>query len=222
MNPVTAAGAPVTIYPIRLYGDAVLRRATRPVDRFDPELRRFGAALVETMLEADGAGLAAPQVGVPLRMFAVAGSYAGTLDPDAEHDREAERAAARVLVNPQLVGRHGRRLDLEGCLSIPGVYAEVERDEDVTLRYQDLSGAWQELRATGNHAKAIQHELDHLDGVLFLDRLTALRRNQVMEEHRADLAQMQRDARAHLKELRLAGLPPQPWPPRRAPHRPPP
>ncbi len=207
----------MTTYPIRLYGDAVLRRTARHVDRFDQELQDFAAALIETMLEAEGAGLAAPQVGVPLRIFALAGSYVGTLDPEEEHDRATEQAAARVLVNPEVVARDGRRLDLEGCLSIPGVYAEVERDAGLTLRYQDPSGAWHVAEATGNHAKAIQHELDHLDGVLFLDRLTPARRAQVMEEHRADLAQMQRDARAHLKELRLAGRPVEPWRPRRPP-----
>jgi peptide deformylase len=202
----------VTTYPIRLFGDAVLRRAARPVERFDADLRRFGADLVETMLEAEGAGLAAPQVGVPLRLFALAGTYVGVLDPDEEHDREAERAAARVIVNPQVVARDGRRVDLEGCLSIPGVFADVERDATITLRFQDLAGAWHEVTGEGIHAKALQHELDHLDGVLFLDRMAPAVRAEVMEEHRAALAQMQRDARAHLKELRRAGLRLQPWP----------
>jgi peptide deformylase len=202
----------VNIYPIRLYGDAVLRRAARPVERFDDALGAFGAALVETMLEAEGAGLAAPQVGVPLRVFALAGTYAGTLEPDEEHDRETERAAARVMVNPTIVARDGRRVDLEGCLSIPGIFGDVERDATVTLRYQDLNGDPHEVTGDGIHAKALQHELDHLDGVLFLDRMTPAIRGEIMEQHRADLAQMQRDARAHLKELRLAGRPAQPWP----------
>ena len=202
----------MTIFPIRLYGDAVLRRAARPVACFDADLHRFGAALVETMLEAEGAGLAAPQVGVPLRVFALTGTYAGTLDPDEEHDRETERAAARLIVNPTVVARDGRRVDLEGCLSIPGIFADVERDATVTLRYHDLTGAQHEISAEGIHAKALQHELDHLDGVLFLDRMASAVRTEVMEQHRAELAQMQRDARAHLKELRLAGRSAQPWP----------
>jgi peptide deformylase len=202
----------VNIYPIRLYGDAVLRRAARPVERFDDALGAFGAALVETMLEAEGAGLAAPQVGVPLRVFALAGTYAGTLEPDEEHDRETERAAARVMVNPTIVARDGRRVDLEGCLSIPGVFADVERDAAITLRYQDLTGASHEVSGEGLHAKALQHELDHLDGILFFDRMSPAVRAEVMEQHRAELAQMQRDARAHLKELRLQGRPAQPWP----------
>jgi len=202
----------LTTYPIRLYGDAVLRRRALPVTRFDGELRRFADALVDTMLTAEGAGLAAPQVGVPLRLFVLAGTYAGVLDPEEEHDAETERAAVRVLVNPQLVARDGSRVDVEGCLSIPGVYADVERAAAVTLRYQDLDGRWHETVAEGLKSKAVQHETDHLDGVLFLDRLDPEVRRALMEEHRAELAQMQRDARAHLKELRRAGLPPQPWP----------
>ncbi len=204
----------MTTFPIRLYGDAVLRRRAQPVTRFDAEFRRLGEALAETMLAAEGAGLAAPQVGVPLRVFALAGTYAGVLDPAEQHDPETERAAVRLIVNPQLVARANSRVDVEGCLSIPGIYADVERAATLTLRYQDLGGAWHETLAEGLHAKAVQHEIDHLDGVLFLDRLERDARATLMEEHRAELAQMQRDARAHLKELRAAGLPPQPWPPR--------
>lgn len=206
----------MSTFPIRLYGDAVLRRRSLPVTQFDAEFRRLGAVLADTMLAAEGAGLAAPQVGVPLRVFALAGTYAGVLDPAEEHDAETERAAVRIVVNPQLVERAGTRVDVEGCLSIPGVYADVERAAALTLRYQDLDGAWHETPADGLHAKAVQHEIDHLDGILFLDRLAAEVRAEVMEAHRADLAQMQRDARAHLKELRAAGLPPQPWPGRPA------
>ncbi|MBW6455744.1 MAG: peptide deformylase [Trueperaceae bacterium] len=206
----------MSTYPIRLYGDAVLRRRSQPVTRFDAEFRRLGETLAETMLAAEGAGLAAPQVGVPLRVFALAGAYAGVLDPAEEHDPETERAAVRLVVNPQLVDHAGSRVDVEGCLSIPGVYADVERAAMLTLRYQDLDGVWHEEPAEGLHAKAVQHEIDHLDGVLFLDRLARDVRAEVMETHRADLAQMQRDARAHLKELRAAGLPPRPWPERPA------
>lgn len=204
----------MTTFPIRLYGDAILRRRAQPVTRFDAEFRRLGDVLAETLLAAEGAGLAAPQVGVPLRVFALAGAYAGVLDPAEEHDPATERAAIRLVVNPQVVAHADARVDVEGCLSIPGIYADVQRAASLTLRYQDPDGAWHETLAEGLHAKAVQHEIDHLDGVLFLDRLAADVRSALMEEHRAELAQMQRDARAHLKELRAAGLPPQPWPAR--------
>ncbi len=202
----------MTTFPIRLFGDPMLRRRSSALSVFDGELARLGDALVAAMLDAEGAGLAAPQVGVPVRAFALAGTYAGTLDPDEEHDRATERAAARVYVNPQIVDRRGDRLDVEGCLSIPGVYADVARAAGVTVRYQDLTGAWHEEQAEANHAKAIQHELDHLEGVLFLDRLPERERRELMERHREALAQMQRDAKAHLKALASAGLPARPWP----------
>jgi peptide deformylase len=199
-------------YPIRLYGDAVLRRRAAPVVAFDAQLRNFVAALSETMLLADGAGLAAPQVGVPLRIFTLAGTYAGVLDPDAEHDEATQRAAVRTFINPRIVAQEGIKVDVEGCLSIPGVYADVERAARLTLEYQDLSGATARVVAEGLMSKAVQHEIDHLEGVLFLDRLPAASRRAVMEEHRNDLAQMQRDARAHLKALSGNGAKLQPWP----------
>lgn len=202
----------MTTFPIRLYGDPVLRRRARAVTAFDGDLARLGEGLVEAMLAAHGAGLAAPQVGVPVRAFALAGSYAGRLDPDEPHDPETERTHAVVYVNPEIVERDGVRVDVEGCLSVPGLYADVKRAARLVVRYQDLAGAWHETGAEGNHAKAVQHELDHLDGVLFLDRLPEPDRRRLMDEHRAELAEMQRDAKAHLKALRAAGSPSAPWP----------
>jgi peptide deformylase len=203
----------LTTFPIRLYGDAVLRRRAASVQRFDASLHAFTDALAETMIAAHGAGLAAPQVGVPLRIFVLAGTYAGVLDPEQEHDAATERAAVEVVINPIVLERHGATTDLEGCLSIPGIYAQVERSLRLRLRYQDVTGAWRERDAVGLHAKAVQHELDHLEGVLFLDRLPERVRADIMEEHRADLSAMQREARAHLKELRTQGLPLAPWSP---------
>jgi peptide deformylase len=199
-------------FPIRLYGDPILRRRAQRVERFDAALEAFAVRMVDTMLEADGAGLAAPQVGVPLRIFVLAGAYADALDPEVETTPEEERAAARVFINPEFTLDTARVIDTEGCLSIPGVYAQVERAASVTLTYQDLSGQRQTAVARGRFAKAVQHEMDHLDGVLFLDRLPDSVRATVMEEHRSDMAQMQRDARAHLKALRQRGEALQPWP----------
>ncbi len=199
-------------YPIRLYGDPVLRQKARPVQDFGPDLRRLADGMIGTLVEAEGAGLAAPQVGVPLRAFVLTGSYAGALDPEEEHDWEAERAAAVFFVNPVIVQSEGVREDVEGCLSIPGLSAKVTRSAHVRLRYQDLEGRTQEADFEGVHAKAVQHEVDHLDGVLYFDRLSAQARREVMDEHRRELAEMQRDAKAHLKELRRLGQPSQPWP----------
>lgn len=202
----------MSTYPIRLYGDPVLRLKARPIEDFGPDLARLAKGMVDSLIEAEGAGLAAPQVGVPLRAFVLTGSYAGALDPEGEHDWEEERAAAVFYANPSIVEREGEREDVEGCLSIPGLSAKVWRAARVRLRYQDLQGRWQETEAEGVRAKAMQHELDHLDGVLYFDRMAAEARRELMEEHRRELAEMQREAKAHLKELRRQGLPSQPWP----------
>jgi peptide deformylase len=122
------------------------------------------------MLEAEGAGLAAPQVGVGLRAFALAGTYAGTLDPDEEHDPETERAAARLVVNPQVVARDGAASTSRAACRSPASTPTSSARARLTLRYQDLTAPGTRS-AEGNHAKALQHELDHLDGILFLDRL---------------------------------------------------
>ena len=202
----------MTTYPIRLFGDPALRRRARAVTGFGSDLARFGDGLIEAMQGAQGAGLAAPQVGVGVRAFALAGTFAGLLDPALEHDPDVERAHCIVYVNPEIVERDGVRVDVEGCLSIPGIYTDVKRAARLVVRYQDVHGGKHEVIAEGNHAKAVQHELDHLDGVLFLDRLGEPERRRLMEEHREALAEMQRDAKAYLRALRDAGAPTVPWP----------
>lgn len=183
---------------IRYYGDPVLRRRAREVSRFDDELARLAADMVETMHDDNGVGLAAPQVGVSLRLF-VAGEYR------LGGDGESELIADHVMVNPSISDRHDSQWVQEGCLSIPGIFVdELERDQRVTVRFQDLSGAEHELTAEGHFAQVIQHEYDHLEGVLFFDRLPEDQRRAFLEEHRAELAQLQRQAKAMLKELRSA------------------
>lgn len=200
------------IHPIRLYGDPVLRRAARPVTRFDAGLRELVADMIDTMIEADGLGLAAPQVGVGRRVFVVAGSAdpeRQTLERD-EHDEgpslEEQRATTMVFVNPTLEPLSGRQQGIEGCLSLPGLYHEsVERHAMLRVRWQDLEGAWHERCAEGRFAVVLQHEADHLDGVLFIDRLPEAERLAFMDEHRSELAQMQRDAKAALRNAADAG-----------------
>lgn len=182
--------------PIRYYGDPVLRRPSRWVTRFDDELAQLAADMVETMHDDNGVGLAAPQVGVPLRLF-VAGEYR------LNDEGESEHIADHVMVNPEIVERRGSQTVQEGCLSIPGIYAdELERDLRVKVHYLDLAGSERSLEAEGHFAQVIQHEYDHLEGVLFFDRLPEEQRRSFLEEHRAELAQLQRQAKARLKELR--------------------
>ena len=160
----------MAILPIRIYPDPVLRAKCRPVERFDAGLRKLAADMVETMHAAPGVGLAAPQVGVDLRL-AVVDTSVGE-DP----------AQLKVLVNPEILRREGQESDVEGCLSLPGINDKVDRPLAITLRAQELEGKAYELEAEGYLARAICHEVDHLDGILFTDRLHGLRRERARRQ----------------------------------------
>jgi peptide deformylase len=154
----------MSVLPVRIYGDPVLRRAGAPIERFDQELRRLVADLNETMHAYNGVGLAANQVGLAQRVAVV----------DVPID-DAHRVRA-TLVNPVILERQGSEVSEEGCLSIPGVYEDVSRAYAIAVRAHEEHGQEYDLRAEGYLARAIQHEIDHLDGVLFIDRLSPLRR----------------------------------------------
>ena len=191
------------IHPIRLYGDPCLRRRARPVTEFDEALGSLADDMIETMLDANGSGLAAPQIGVERRLFVMSGFANGYPDPDAPPSPDEERAAAVVIVNPELTLRHGTHHAVEGCLSLPDlVHEAVPRSAALHLRYQDLQGAHHQRAVLGREAVVVQHEVDHLDGVLFIDRLNEGERLAFMDEHRSELAQFQREAKAFLKDLR--------------------
>ncbi|HSL84677.1 MAG TPA: peptide deformylase [Thermoanaerobaculia bacterium] len=154
----------MAILSIRLYPDPVLRVKCPPVERFDEELRNLAADMVETMHAAPGVGLAAPQVGVELRLAVV----------DLSVGKDPEELL--ILVNPEVLDEEGRASETEGCLSIPDLTDKVERPERVRLRAHDLAGRPFELEADDWLARAVLHEIDHLDGVLFVDRLRGLRK----------------------------------------------
>ena len=157
----------MAIQPIRLFGDPVLRsRAVEVVD-FDRELRRLIEDLTDTMLEAPGAGLAAPQIGVGLRAFT------WYVDGEVGH-----------LVNPVLALSEETQDGPEGCLSIPGLSIDCRRAMSVVAKGFDMYGEAVTIEGSELLARALQHETDHLDGVLFLDRLDAANRKQAMKEIR--------------------------------------
>lgn len=203
------------IHPIRYYGDPVLRRRAAEVTDFGPELRDLAADMLETMYAADGVGLAAPQIGVPLRLFVALEMQPGA-DASADEDeddvselsaeerlRRWEQRREHVIVNPVMKVRSGLQHGRDGCLSLPGLSVEeVPRDLAVEVDYQDLGGERRSLRAEGYFAHVLQHEYDHLEGVLFFDRLPETRRTEFLEEHRTELADMQRQAKAFLKQER--------------------
>jgi peptide deformylase len=162
----------MAILPIRIYPDPVLRAKTGPVTEFGPALARLAANMIETMLAAPGIGLAAPQVGAEVRMAVVDLSVGE--DPAQLH----------VLVNPEIVRREGMETDVEGCLSLPGISDKVDRPTTITVRAADLSGKPLEFAAEGWLARAVCHEVDHLDGILFTDHLRGLRRERVRRQLR--------------------------------------
>lgn len=154
----------MAIRPIRIYPDPVLRVQCRAVTELDDSLRKLVADMIETMHAAPGIGLAAPQIGVDLRVAVVDLSVGE--DPAQEH----------IFVNPEIFERRGQETDVEGCLSLPGITDKVDRPTHIRVKALDLEGHPFEMEADDWLARAICHELDHLDGVLFVDHLRGLRR----------------------------------------------
>lgn len=160
------------IRPILRYGDAALHTAAAPVAEVTSEIDRLINDMVETMYAAPGVGLAAPQIGVPLRVFVV----------DLSIGRDAKGLI--VMINPVYREREGMQLEEEGCLSIPGFNATVVRPSRVVLEGLDRDGQPQRLEGTELLARAFQHEMDHLDGTLFVDRLRRIKREMIVRRIR--------------------------------------
>jgi peptide deformylase len=164
----------VALLEIRLFGDPVLKERAAPVTEFGPDLARFGDDLLETMCAAAGVGLAAPQVGVLKRMFAY----------DLGVNEETGEHPFGVLVNPVITRRAGEQDGEEGCLSLPGIYYDCVRAMAVTVAARDVHGAPLTLEGSGLLARVFQHEIDHLDGVLFLERLSRADRKRALKQWR--------------------------------------
>lgn len=151
--------------------DPKLKIKARRVEAFDDELRTLLDDMVETMYAAKGIGLAAPQIGVPLRAIVM------------DLARDEEDAAPRKFLNPEIVWESDDEVPCEeGCLSVPGQYAEVTRPAQCRVRYQDENGVRHEIDCDGLLAVCIQHEMDHLEGVLFVDHLSTLKRNMILRK----------------------------------------
>lgn len=158
----------MALLPILRFPDQRLRHRAEPVAVFDETLRQFAADMAETMYEAPGIGLAATQVNVHRRLVVI--------------DVSEDKSDLLVMVNPQILSAEGAREGEEGCLSVPGVYDTVERAERIAVRYQDLSGAVHTLQADEMLAVCIQHEIDHLDGKVFVDYLSRLKQTRIRQK----------------------------------------
>ncbi len=153
------------IYPIVKYGDPVLETPAAPVTEFDDKLKKLVDDMFESMYEAQGIGLAAPQIGISLHLSVIDTSLKG--DPEAR----------LVLANPQIVKAEGKQNGKEGCLSIPDFRENLTRGKSVTIRAQDVYGDWYEKSGEDLLARAFLHEIDHLNGTLYIHHLAPLKRD---------------------------------------------
>ena len=154
----------MAVLKVRKYGDPTLRKSATPVGEVTPEVRAIIADMTETMYDEVGIGLAAPQVGIPLRLIVIS-------DEDGR--------GVQALLNPAIVERGGEVTGEEGCLSIPGVFAPVTRAAWVKVEARSVDGKPLTINARGLRARVLQHEIDHLDGVLFIDRVDPMVRDRI-------------------------------------------
>lgn len=161
---------------LHYYGDAVLRQASQPVEQINDELRALAKAMLSRMYAEHGAGLAAQQVGHTEAICVIDVSPPDERDVSAAPVSDPPVPMPLVLVNPEIIHREGVQTGQEGCLSFPEIYVHVRRAESVTVRFMDLDGRTRELTGQGLLARAIEHELDHLNGVLLVDRMTPVQK----------------------------------------------
>lgn len=158
------------IYPIVVYGHPILRKVAAEINKDYPELNQLIADLFETMYYSEGLGLAAPQIGKSVRIFVIDGKPAAEDDPSLAEFKKA-------FINPHITERSGEILPMnEGCLSIPNLREEVMREAFVKINYYDENWQFHDEKFEGYKARIIQHEYDHLDGILFTDKISPLRR----------------------------------------------
>jgi peptide deformylase len=161
----------MSIKPLIILPDPILRQTSALLEDVTPEVQSLASDMLETMYDAPGIGLAAIQIGVPKRVVVI------------DLHKEGEEKAPQVFINPEILTSSDDRSSYEeGCLSIPDYYAEVERPATIRVRYVDLDGKAQEIEADGLLATCLQHEIDHLNGVLFIDHISRLKREMVIKK----------------------------------------
>lgn len=167
---------------ICVYGHPVLREKAVPVSKVDSRIRDLADAMFKVMYDRKGIGLAAQQVGRTIRICTLDLPVKYDLIPNTEERLNPHVAMPLVMINPEIVARAGSQTGEEACLSVPEVAGVVERDYEVTVAFRDVRGGHRELTVKGMMARLVQHELDHLDGVLFVDRLSAFKRLTLMTQ----------------------------------------
>ena len=172
----------MSLLPIMTYGAAVLRKVAQPVSDIDQELQRLIDDMAETMFSAPGVGLAAPQVGVSSRIVVITSL------------EDLEKRDFVALINPEIISTEGEEVAEEGCLSVPELRMEVPRAETVRVRALDRQGKPVEIEGAGLTARILQHEIDHLNGLLFIDRLSPAKRDMIKRKLRKERASLTGDA----------------------------
>lgn len=170
----------MAILTVLTYPDTRLRKVAKPVEAFDDELSQLLDDMFETMYADNGVGLAATQVNIQRRVL--------TVDPMENDGRQPF-----YLINPEIIEKHGEMMSPEGCLSVPGAYDQVKRAQRVKIRYVDKTGTSFEKEFVDFHAAIVQHEIDHLNGKLFIDHLSAIRRERV-KKHLLELSKQKKSS----------------------------
>jgi len=160
----------MAVLTILKYPDEQLLKKALPVEQVDEDIKELVIDMTETMISNDGVGLAAPQIGRSIRLFLAA--------------PQGGKREVYVFINPIITASSGKQCGPEGCLSVPGVFGDVQRAKNVTVRFTDVNGAEKEIQAEGFLARIIQHENDHLDGKVFVDHLGFTDRKEVLEEYK--------------------------------------
>lgn len=185
----------MAVLPVLPWPNPFLRKRAQPVEAFDADLAQIVADMTETMAAEDGVGLAATQVGIDLRLLLI--------DPYAFEGDDGRGKPPFVVANPEVVWESDEKLmGEEGCLSFPGVFIQVSRPEKVRIRAQDASGAFYELEGEGLGARAILHEIDHLDGVVMVDHVSQLQKRRALKKHQRNQAALAREREAAKKKAR--------------------
>lgn len=172
----------MAVLKILTYPDPRLREISKTVTKFDSELKKFAKDLLETMYTENGIGLAAAQVGTLYRMLVVdtrPRETKGRYEENEMTELESKIEQPLIIINPEIVKGTGKTKFSEGCLSVPSFFEDVERFEHIELKYQDIDGKTHMLKADGLLAICIQHEMDHLEGTLFIDHLSVLKSNKI-------------------------------------------
>ncbi len=172
----------MAVREILKYPDPRLREISKPVEKFTPELKAFAKDLLETMYDENGIGLAAPQVGELIRMLVIdtrPRDTKGRYEKNDMTELESKVTQPLVIINPEIVKGEGKTTFSEGCLSVPSFFEDVERFKYIELKYQDVEGKTHILKTDGLLAICIQHEMDHLEGTLFIDHLSFVKSNKI-------------------------------------------